>query len=405
MTESSLYESWVNSLAYGFRNKGLTCQIKTDGTACQRSEYGVFGMWFSFYLRETDGGIMSTIEEQLKALREETLASLKQISAENEKELQELRVSVLGKKGSLTEILKGMKDVSAEMRPVIGKHVNEARDVLTAAFEETAKLLEEKKVEAQLASESIDVTLPGRPIATGHRHVLTQTSEEIEDIFIGMGYQVVDGFEVEQDYYNFERMNLPKDHPARDMQDTFYITEEILLRTHTSPVQARAMDAHDFSKGPLKMISPGRVFRRDTDDATHSHQFHQIEGLVVGKNISMADLQGTLQLIVQKMFGEERQIRLRPSYFPFTEPSVEVDVSCFKCGGAGCNVCKKTGWIEIMGAGMVHPRVLEMSGIDATIYSGFAFGLGQERVAMLRYGINDIRGFYQGDVRFSEQFK
>ena len=405
MTESSLYESWVNSLAYGFRNKGLACQIKTDGTACQRSEYGVFGMWFSFYLRETDGGIMSTIEEQLKALREETLASLKQISAENEKELQELRVSVLGKKGSLTEILKGMKDVSAEMRPIIGKHVNEARDVLTAAFEETAKLLEEKKVEAQLASESIDVTLPGRPVATGHRHVLTQTSEEIEDIFIGMGYQVVDGFEVEQDYYNFERMNLPKDHPARDMQDTFYITEEILLRTHTSPVQARAMDAHDFSKGPLKMISPGRVFRRDTDDATHSHQFHQIEGLVVGKNISMADLQGTLQLIVQKMFGEERQIRLRPSYFPFTEPSVEVDVSCFKCGGAGCNVCKKTGWIEIMGAGMVHPRVLEMSGIDATVYSGFAFGLGQERVAMLRYGINDIRGFYQGDVRFSEQFK
>ena len=405
MTESSLYESWVNSLAYGFRNKGLTCQIKTDGTACQRSEFGVFGMWFSFYLRATDGGIMSTIEEQLKALREETLASLKQITAENEKEMQELRVSVLGKKGSLTEILKGMKDVSAEMRPVIGKHVNEARDVLTAAFEETAKLLEEKKVAAQLASESIDVTLPGRPVATGHRHVLTQTSEEIEDIFIGMGYQVVDGFEVEQDYYNFERMNLPKDHPARDMQDTFYITEEILLRTHTSPVQARAMDAHDFSKGPLKMISPGRVFRRDTDDATHSHQFHQIEGLVVGKNISMADLQGTLQLIVQKMFGEERQIRLRPSYFPFTEPSVEVDVSCFKCGGAGCNVCKKTGWIEIMGAGMVHPRVLEMSGIDATVYSGFAFGLGQERVAMLRYGINDIRGFYQGDVRFSEQFK
>ena len=405
MTESSLYESWVNSLAYGFRNKGLTCQMKTDGTACQRSEYGVFGMWFSFYLRETDGGIMSTIEEQLKALREETLASLKQISAENEKEMQELRVSVLGKKGSLTEILKGMKDVSAEMRPVIGKHVNEARDVLTAAFEETAKLFEEKKVAAQLASESIDVTLPGRPVASGYRHVLTQTSEEIEDIFIGMGYQVVDGFEVEQDYYNFERMNLPKDHPARDMQDTFYITDEILLRTHTSPVQARAMDAHDFSKGPLKMISPGRVFRRDTDDATHSHQFHQIEGLVVGKNISMADLQGTLQLIVQKMFGAERQIRLRPSYFPFTEPSVEVDVSCFKCCRAGCNVCKKTGWIEIMGAGMVHPRVLEMSGIDSTVYSGFAFGLGQERVAMLRYGINDIRGFYQGDIRFSEQFK
>ena len=364
------------------------------------------GAWFFLCLSEDhDGGNMSTIEEQLKALREETLAALKQISAENKKEMQELRVSVLGKKGSLTEILKGMKDVSAEMRPVIGKHVNEARDVLTAAFEETTKLLEEKKVQAKLASESIDVTLPGRPVASGYRHILTQTSEEIEDIFIGMGYQVVDGFEVEQDYYNFERMNLPKDHPARDMQDTFYITEEILLRTHTSPVQARAMDAHDFSKGPLKMISPGRVFRRDTDDATHSHQFHQIEGLVVGKSISMADLQGTLQLIVQKMFGAERQIRLRPSYFPFTEPSVEVDVSCFKCGGKGCNVCKKTGWIEILGAGMVHPQVLEMSGVDSEEYSGFAFGLGQERIAMLRYGINDIRGFYQGDVRFSEQFK
>ena len=214
---------------------------------------------------------MSTIEEQLNKLREETLASLKKISTENEKEMQNLRVSVLGKKGSLTEILKGMKDVSADMRPIIGKHVNEARDVLTAAFEESSKLLEEQKVANQLASESVDVTLPGRKIPAGNRHVLSQTSEEIEDIFIGMGYQVVDGFEVETDYYNFERMNLPKDHPARDMQDTFYITEEILLRTHTSPVQARAMDAHDFSKGPLKMISPGRVFRRDTDDATHSH--------------------------------------------------------------------------------------------------------------------------------------
>ena len=231
------------------------------------------------------------------------------------------------------------------------------------------------------------------------------SAEEIEDIFLGMGFQIVDGFEVETDYYNFERMNLPKDHPARDMQDTFYITEEILLRTHTSPVQARTLDKHDFSKGPLKMISPGRVFRRDTDDATHSHQFHQIEGLVVGKNISMGDLKGTLEMIIQKMFGAERQIRLRPSYFPFTEPSVEVDVSCFKCGGKGCNVCKKTGWIEILGAGMVHPQVLEMSGVDSEEYSGFAFGLGQERIAMLRYGINDIRGFYQGDVRFSEQFK
>ena len=345
------------------------------------------------------------LQTQLQELKTSTQAKLAEMRGEHSKELQELRVAVLGKKGSLTDLLKGLKDLPNEERPKVGKMVNEVRDVLTEAFDEAAKVVEAAKIQAQLDSESLDVTLPGRQVKLGNRHILSQTAEEIEDIFLGMGFQIVDGFEVETDYYNFERMNLPKDHPARDMQDTFYITEEILLRTHTSPVQARTLDKHDFSKGPLKMISPGRVFRRDTDDATHSHQFHQIEGLVVGKNISMADLQGTLQLIVQKMFGEERQIRLRPSYFPFTEPSVEVDVSCFKCGGDGCNVCKKTGWIEIMGAGMVHPRVLEMSGIDASVYSGFAFGLGQERVAMLRYGINDIRGFYQGDVRFSEQFK
>ena len=378
------------------------------------------------------------LQAQLEELKSSTQAKLAEMRGNNAKELQELRVQVLGKKGSLTELLKGLKDLSKEMRPVVGKQVNEVRDVLTKAFEEQAKIVEAAKIQAQLESESLDVTLPGRQVNLGNRHVLTQTSEEIEDIFLGMGFQVVDGYEVESDYYNFERMNLPKDHPARDMQDTFYITEEIevesdyynfermnlpkdhpardmqdtfyiteeiLLRTHTSPVQARTLDKHDFSKGPLKMISPGRVFRRDTDDATHSHQFHQIEGLVVGENISMGDLKGTLEMIIKKMFGEDRKIRLRPSYFPFTEPSVEVDVSCFKCGGKGCNVCKKTGWIEILGAGMVHPRVLEMSGVDSEKYSGFAFGLGQERIAMLRYGINDIRGFYQGDVRFSEQFK
>lgn len=348
---------------------------------------------------------MSTIEQQLAELKQSTLDELQKIRHENAKDLQDLRVAVLGKKGSLTDLLKGLRDLSNEMKPIIGKQVNEVRDLLTKAFEERAALVEAEKIKAQLAQESIDVTLPGRAVRQGYRHILTQTSEEIEDIFLGMGFQIVDGFEVEKDYYNFERMNLPKDHPARDMQDTFYITEEILMRTHTSPVQARTMDQHDFSKGALKMISPGRVFRRDTDDATHSHQFHQIEGLVVGKNISMGDLKGTLEMIIKKMFGEDRQIRLRPSYFPFTEPSVEVDVSCFKCGGDGCNVCKKTGWIEILGAGMVHPHVLEMSGIDPTEYSGFAFGLGQERIAMLRYGINDIRGFYQGDIRFSEQFK
>ncbi|MFU2193446.1 phenylalanine--tRNA ligase subunit alpha [Streptococcus pluranimalium] len=345
------------------------------------------------------------LQTQLQDLKETTLDRLKTIKEDGSRDLQDLKVQVLGKKGSLTELLKGLKDLSNDLKPVVGKQVNEVRDVLTKAFEEQAEIVHAAKIKAQLESESLDVTLPGRQMTLGNRHVLTQTSEEIEDIFIGMGYQVVDGYEVEKDYYNFERMNLPKDHPARDMQDTFYITEDILLRTHTSPVQARTMDAHDFSQGPLKMISPGRVFRRDTDDATHSHQFHQIEGLVVGENISMADLKGTLELISQKMFGADRKIRLRPSYFPFTEPSVEVDVSCFKCSGKGCNVCKKTGWIEILGAGMVHPSVLEMSGVDSEKYSGFAFGLGQERVAMLRYGINDIRGFYQGDARFSAQFK
>lgn len=366
-----------------------------------------FGTLFSFKNIRVlpKEGILMDLQAQLEELKSSTQAKLAEMRGNNAKELQELRVQVLGKKGSLTELLKGLKDLPKEMRPVVGKQVNEVRDVLTKAFEEQAKIVEAAKIQAQLESESLDVTLPGRQVNLGNRHVLTQTSEEIEDIFLGMGFQVVDGYEVESDYYNFERMNLPKDHPARDMQDTFYITEEILLRTHTSPVQARTLDKHDFSKGPLKMISPGRVFRRDTDDATHSHQFHQIEGLVVGENISMGDLKGTLEMIIKKMFGEDRKIRLRPSYFPFTEPSVEVDVSCFKCGGEGCNVCKKTGWIEILGAGMVHPRVLEMSGVDSEKYSGFAFGLGQERIAMLRYGINDIRGFYQGDIRFSEQFK
>ena len=344
------------------------------------------------------------LQAKLEELKMSTQAQLSEMRGNSAKELQDLRVQVLGKKGSLTELLKGLKDLSNELRPLIGKQVNEVRDVLTKAFEDQGKIVEAGKIQAQLESESLDVTLPGRQVQLGNRHVLTQIDEEIENIFLGMGFQVVDGYEVERDYYNFERMNLPKDHPARDMQDTFYITEEILLRTHTSPVQARTLDKHDFSNGPLKMISPGRVFRRDTDDATHSHQFHQIEGLVVGKNISMGDLKGTLEMIIKKMFGEERNIRLRPSYFPFTEPSVEVDVSCFKCGGKGCNVCKKTGWIEILGAGMVHPSVLEMSGVNSEEYSGFAFGLGQERIAMLRYGINDIRGFYQGDVRFLEQF-
>ena len=342
------------------------------------------------------------LQEKIEDLRKRTLSDL--LSVADEKTLNNLRTVMLGKKGELTEILKGMKDLTNEERPVIGALANAFRDEFGAKFEARKVEIEQAVMNAALESETLDVTLPGKAQKKGSRHILTQTQEEIEEIFLGMGYEIVDGYEVETDHYNFERMNLPKDHPARDMQDTFYITNEVLLRTHTSPMQARTMDAHDFSKGGLRMIAPGRVYRRDTDDATHSHQFHQIEGLVVDKNITMADLKGTLDLVMKKMFGQERELRWRPSYFPFTEPSVEVDISCFKCGGKGCNVCKHTGWIEILGAGMVHPNVLEMSGLDSSVYSGFAFGLGQERIAMLRYGINDIRGFYQGDVRFLEQF-
>ena len=342
------------------------------------------------------------LQEKIEDLRKRTLSDL--LSVADEKTLNNLRTVMLGKKGELTEILKGMKDLTNEERPVIGALANAFRDEFGAKFEAKKVEIEQAVMNAALESETLDVTLPGKAQKKGSRHILTQTQEEIEEIFLGMGYEIVDGYEVETDHYNFERMNLPKDHPARDMQDTFYITNEVLLRTHTSPMQARTMDAHDFSKGGLRMIAPGRVYRRDTDDATHSHQFHQIEGLVVDKNITMADLKGTLDLVMKKMFGQDRELRWRPSYFPFTEPSVEVDISCFKCGGKGCNVCKHTGWIEILGAGMVHPNVLEMSGLDSSVYSGFAFGLGQERIAMLRYGINDIRGFYQGDVRLLEQF-
>lgn len=342
------------------------------------------------------------LKEKLQTLRIDALQQVE--SAEELQSLNQVRISYLGKKGPITEALRGMKDLTPEERPVIGTLANELRDDIEAAIQAKKDALEIKKMEAEIAAETIDVTLPGKKIAQGTTHVLAQINEEIEDLFLGMGYKIVDGPEVEEDSYNFEKMNLPKDHPARDMQDTFYITDELLLRTHTSPVQARTMEKHDFSKGPLKMISPGKVYRRDSDDATHSHQFHQIEGLVIGENITLADLKGTLAVFAKKLFGEEREIRLRPSYFPFTEPSVEVDVSCFKCGGSGCNVCKQTGWIEILGSGIVHPNVLEMSGIDSTKYSGFAFGLGQERVAMLKYGVDDIRHFYQNDIRFLSQF-
>lgn len=343
------------------------------------------------------------IKERLESLRKDFIEKIAQV--ETLDHLNNIRVEVMGKKGSMTEILRGMKDLSNEERPVVGSLANEIRDVLSTQIDEKKQELEEEALNQALLNETIDVTLPGKVSNTGTPHILTQVMQEIEDVFLGLGYEIIEGYEVEKDYYNFERMNLPKDHPARDMQDSFYITDDMLLRTHTSPIQARTMEKHDFSKAPLRMISPGKVYRRDSDDATHSHQFHQIEGLVVDKHITMADLKGTLEVLLKKLFGEDRHIRLRPSYFPFTEPSVEVDISCFKCGGKGCNVCKHTGWIEILGAGIVHPSVLEMSGIDSSEYSGFAFGLGPDRVAMLKYGVNDIRYFYQNDVRFLEQFK
>lgn len=342
------------------------------------------------------------LKDKLEQLKENSLSEIK--SASDTKKINDIRVHVLGKKGPITEVLRGMRDLPADERPKVGSFANKVRDEISEAITQRRDELEIAKTAAKLEQEKIDVTLPGVPVKQGQPHVLEQVIDQIEKLFLGMGYQVVDGPEVEEDHYNFEMLNLPKDHPARDMQDTFYITNSILMRTQTSPVQARTMEKHDFSQGPLKMISPGKVYRRDTDDATHSHQFHQVEGLVIDKHITMADLKGTLQQLAKNLFGEEREIRMRPSYFPFTEPSAEVDVSCFKCGGKGCAVCKYTGWIETLGAGMVHPNVLKMAGIYPEVYGGFAFGLGPDRFAMLKYGVNDIREFYLNDVRFLEQF-
>lgn len=343
------------------------------------------------------------MRERLHALQHEAISRIDEIM-DDLKELNEIRVSYLGKKGPITEVLKGMGALAAEERPKIGAIANEVRAVIQERIDKKMQEIEEAVTAKKMAMETIDVTLPGRPQPKGSKHPLTIVIEEIEDLFIGMGYEVAEGPEVESDHFNFEMLNLPKGHPARDMQDSFYITEDVLLRTHTSPVQARTMVANK-EKGPFKIICPGKVFRRDDDDATHSHQFTQIEGLVVGKNIRMSDLKGTLDVFAKKMFGPDREIRLRPSFFPFTEPSVEMDISCMKCGGSGCNTCKHTGWIEILGAGMVHPNVLEMAGYDSKKYSGFAFGMGPDRIAMLKYGISDIRQFYTNDVRFLSQFK
>ncbi|WP_339162281.1 phenylalanine--tRNA ligase subunit alpha [Siminovitchia sp. FSL H7-0308] len=341
------------------------------------------------------------MEEKLKSLETKALVEIK--DAANLKELNQVRVAYLGKKGPITEVLRGMGKLSAEERPKMGALANMVRETIAKAIENKHEELEQEAVRKKLESETIDITLPGRPVKMGSRHPLTKIIEEVEDLFIGMGYKVAEGPEVELDYYNFEAMNFPKGHPARDMQDSFYISEEIMLRTHTSPVQTRTMEKHK-GKGPVKIICPGKVYRRDDDDATHSHQFMQIEGLVVDEDITMGDLKGTLEVFAKKMFGEDREIRLRPSFFPFTEPSVEMDISCKICQGDGCRVCKQTGWIEILGAGMVHPNVLEMAGFDSKKYTGFAFGMGPDRIAILKYGIDDIRHFYTNDIRFLKQF-
>ena len=339
------------------------------------------------------------MKEKLAKIREEIL---KQIDAsENLDKLNEVRVSALGKKGALTELLKSMKEVAPQDRPKVGQMVNEVRAEIETALETEKAKLEDRAMEARLKNEVIDVTLPAKKNSVGHRHPNTIALEEVERIFVGMGYEVVRGPEVEKDYYNFEALNIPKDHPARDEQDTFYINEEIVLRTQTSPVQVRTMEQ---GKLPIRMIAPGRVFRSDEVDATHSPSFHPIEGLVIDKNITFADLKGTLEQFAKKLFGEDTKVKFRPHHFPFTEPSAEVDVSCFKCGGKGCRFCKGSGWIEILGCGMVHPKVLKMCNIDPEEYSGFAFGVGLERIALLKYEIDDMRLLYENDIRFLKQF-
>ena len=339
--------------------------------------------------------------DELLKIQEEALQKIADCSSL--KDLNDIRVLYLGKKGPMQAAMKSMKDMAPEERATFGQVSNKVKQEITAAIESKKVELEEAEMNAKLQSENIDITLPSTALPLGSLHPLSVVKNDLEELFMGMGYTVAEGPEVESDHFNFELMNLPKGHPARDMQDTFYIDENTLMRTHTSPVQAHVMLAAE-GKGPIKVICPGKTYRRDDDDATHSHQFMQCEGLVVDKNVTMADLKGTLEAFAKKMFGEKRKIRLRPSYFPFTEPSVEVDISCHNCEGKGCPMCKHTGWIEILGAGMVNPRVLEMCGFDSEVYQGFAFGIGIERVAMLKYGIDNIREFYNDDLRFLNQF-
>lgn len=339
------------------------------------------------------------MKERLKAIEEACLAKIN--AADKLETLNEIRVEFLGKKGQLTEVLKSMKDVAPEDRPKVGQLVNEARAVIEGRLDAVKEAFTAKLREEKMKAETIDVTLPAKKLEGGHRHPNNVALAEVERIFVGMGYEVVEGSEVEYDYYNFEALNIPANHPAKDEQDTFYITGDILLRTQTSSTQV-----HEMEKGrlPIRMISPGRVYRSDEVDATHSPCFHQIEGLVIDKNITFADLKGTLAEFAKELFGEETKVKFRPHHFPFTEPSAEMDVTCFKCGGKGCRFCKGSGWIEILGCGMVHPRVLTMSGVDPKEYTGFAFGVGLERIALLKYEIDDMRLLYENDVRFLKQF-
>lgn len=338
------------------------------------------------------------MREDLIQLKERTLEALSNL--QNMDELNDLRVKILGKKGELTQVLRGMAKLTAEERPVIGKLANEIKDELESKFSEKMRLIKKAVQEQKMQQEFIDVTIPTK-ISVGSKHPLTLVLDEIKEIFIGLGYEVAEGPEVELDYYNFEALNTPADHPARDVQDTFYITEKILLRTQTSPVQVRTMEKQS---PPLKIIAPGRVYRSDSVDATHSPMFHQVEGLTVGEGFTMGDLKGTLVKFVHEMFGRNRKARFRPHFFPFTEPSAEMDISCIACEGKGCRVCSYTGWLEILGCGMVHPNVFRNVGLDPEKVNGFAFGMGVERIAMLRYGINDMRLFFENDLRFLRQF-
>lgn len=339
------------------------------------------------------------MKQQLENI--ENAAMTEASSSDSIKALDELRIKYLGKKGELTAILKQMGKLSAEERPVIGQLANKVRQDIEEAITSKMSALKAKEKERKMAAESIDITLPGKQQSIGKLHPLKIVENEIKEIFLGMGFSVADGPEVEYDYYNFEALNLPPDHPARDTQDTFYITDNILLRTQTSSVQVHVMENQ---KPPIRIISPGCVYRSDAVDATHSPLFHQIEGLVVDKGITMSDLKGTLETLMKKLYGNDCKIRLRPHHFPFTEPSAEVDVMCFNCHGEGCRICKGEGYIELLGAGMVHPKVLEGCGIDSSVYSGFAFGMGLERIVMRRFNINDMRLLFENDLRFLEQF-